>query len=397
MDLLVEDGRKAVLLALEHAGRTRQHRSFHTADLGHTSLSGQVALEDRQVPLAIERIVQRTDHVLTGRRFRRHIGQQLPEALSLHGAAVAMKQAGIQEQLHHLRDSTGPVQIHGHVATAGFEVADHRHPLTDHFEVIDAELHARGAGDGQKVQHRIGGSTHGHDHADGVFKCLPCQQIQRPDVGLHRVQQHLGGTGRTVRLLFILRRHGGAVGQAESHRLDGCAHRVGGEHAATAAGSGAGILLNRRELLLVDPAAGQLTHRFEGTDHRQIATPELSRLDRAGKALAVAGGFDGIGDHFPAHQGVLHAFGAHRDAVADGDGPEHLGHATGLSGRFLSTPRQIVQPDVAGSDCAVAVGDAEDRLAEILIPESDSPQHGAVGGALDSLGDGVGSKHGPEG
>ncbi len=339
-----------------------------------------------------------------------------------------MKQAGIQEQLHHLRDSTGPVQIHGHVATAGFEVADHRHPLTDHFEVIDAELHARGAGDGQKVQHRIGGSTHGHDHADGVFKCLPCQQIQRPDVGLHRVQQHLGGTGRTVRLLLILRRHGGAVGQAESHRLDGCAHRVGGEHAATAAGSGAGILLNRRELLLVDPAAGQLTHRFEGTDHRQIATPELSRLDRAAvdehrgdvhpshrqhgarhvlvaaadskhpiHALAVASGFDGIGDHFPAHQGVLHAFGAHRDAVADGDGPEHLGHATGLPGRFLSTPRQIVQPDVAGSDRAVAVGDAEDRLAEILIPESDSPQHGAVGGALDSLGDGVGSKHGPEG
>ena len=86
----------------------------------------------------------------------------------------------------------GVVQINGHVAAAGFEITDHRHPLTNPFEVIDAQVDAGGAGNGQQVQHRIGGATHRHDHADRILKGFLREQIQRTDIGLNGFHQHLG-------------------------------------------------------------------------------------------------------------------------------------------------------------------------------------------------------------
>ena len=118
-----------------------------------------------------------------------------------------MQQPSIEQQFHHLGDATGVVQIHRHVTAAWFEVTDHRHPLTNPFEVIDAEGHPRGAGDRQQMQHGIGGSTHRHDHADGVLEGVVGEQIQRADVGLHRIHQHFGGSRCTVGFLFVLRRH----------------------------------------------------------------------------------------------------------------------------------------------------------------------------------------------
>ena len=46
-----------------------------------------------------------------------------------------------------------------------------------------------------------------------------------------------------------------------------------------------------------------------------------------------------------------------------------------------------VEPGVAGRDGAVAVGDADDRLAEVGVAEADGAEHGPVGRALDAGGD----------
>ena len=110
-------------------------------------------------------------------------------------------------------------------------------------------------------------------------------------------------------------------------------------------------------------------------------------------ALSVAGGFDRVSDHLAAHQGILHSLGPHRDPIADGDGAKRLGHATGMTGGYLSPHGQVVQADIAGRNRAVTVGDADDRLAEILITKANSPQHGSVGRALNSLRNGVGAEH----
>ena len=45
------------------------------------------------------------------------------------------------------------------------------------------------------------------------------------------------------------------------------------------------------------------------------------------------------------------------------------------------------RPALHGRDGAVAVGDADDGLVEIAVAEADRAQHGAIGSALDALGD----------
>ena len=53
----------------------------------------------------------------------------------------------------------------------------------------------------------------------------------------------------------------------------------------------------------------------------------------------------------------------------------------------MARSARIVQAGVAGRDGAVAVGHADDGLVEIAVAEADRAQHGAVGSALDALGD----------
>ena len=84
-----------------------------------------------------------------------------------------MKQAGIEQEFHHLRYATCLMEVHSHVATTGFEITDHGNPLSDQLEIIDVQLHPCRTGDGQQVKHRIGGAADRHDHADRVFEGFP--------------------------------------------------------------------------------------------------------------------------------------------------------------------------------------------------------------------------------
>ena len=102
---------------------------------------------------------------------------------------------------------------------------------------------------------------------------------------------------------------------------------------------------------------------------------------------AVADRLDRVRDHLARDERVLHALGAHRDAVADGDGAEDLRHGAGGAQRGLGARGQAAEAGVAGRDVAVGVGDAHDRLPEVAVAEADRAQHRAVGGALHALGD----------
>ena len=102
-----------------------------------------------------------------------------------------MEQSGIKQQLHHLRDSSSVVQINGDKPTAGFEIADHWDALPNAFKVVNAQINPSCASNRQQMQNGIGGTADRHDHADGVFEGLFCEQIERPDVGFHGIHQHL--------------------------------------------------------------------------------------------------------------------------------------------------------------------------------------------------------------
>ena len=174
-----------------------------------------------------------------------------------------MEQAGIEQQLHYLRDATGLMQVDGHIATTGFEIANHRDPLANGLKVIDVELNAGRAGNRQQVQHRIGGSTHRHNHRDCIFKSLTRQQIKRANVGFNCLDQYLGTAGSTLGLFGIFGGHCGAVGQAQAHGFDGRTHGIGCEHAATTSNPRTRILLNGDELGFINLAGGHLTHSLK--------------------------------------------------------------------------------------------------------------------------------------
>ena len=77
--------------------------------------------------------------------------------------------------------------------------------------------------------------------------------------------------------------------------------------------------------------------------------------------------------------------------------PKICGMAPAAAHRGLGAARELVEARVARRDGAVAVGDADDRLAEVAVAEADRAQHGAVGRALHAGGDRVASETGRHG
>ena len=79
--------------------------------------------------------------------------------------------------------------------------------------------------------------------------------------------------------------------------------------------------------------------------------------------------------------------------------PKICGMRAGGAHRRLGPVREHVEAGIARRDRAVAVGDPDDRLAEVAVAEADGAEHGAVGGALDAGGDCVAAEgvgHGRE-
>ena len=89
-----------------------------------------------------------------------------------------------------------------------------------------------------------------------------------------------------------------------------------------------------------------------------------------------------VGDDLARDERVLHALGAHRDAVADRDGAEDLRHRAAGPRRPPRPARRGSRPALQGVIVLVAVGDADDRLVEVVVVEADGAEHGAVGRAL---------------
>ena len=83
----------------------------------------------------------------------------------------------------------------------------------------------------------------------------------------------------------------------------------------------------------------------------------------------------------------LHALVAHRDAVGDGDRGELDRDGAALAHALLRERGELVQVVVARRDLVPARGDADLRLAEVLLGEADGAEHGAGRRALGPLGD----------
>ena len=104
-------------------------------------------------------------------------------------------------------------------------------------------------------------------------------------------------------------------------------------------------------------------------------------------ARCAANRLDRISDHFARNEREFHPLGAHRNSVAHRDGAENLRHGLGIAENAHGALREIIQARVARRHGAVAIGNADDGLVEIVVAEANGAQHRAIRRALHSVGD----------
>ena len=208
------------------------------------------------------------------------------------------------------------------------------------------------------------------------------------------------------------------AGQRQPERLTDRAHRVGGEHAAARAFARARVLLDRVQLVLGDRAGGAGADRLEHARDVerlavQVAGERRSVVDehawqvQAGdrhhhprhRLVAAAGGdetveplgvhhgLDRVGDDLAADERRPHPLVAHRDSVGHGDRAELERYPTRPADALLGGRGQAAQRGVARGDLVPRRGDADLRLAPVVVGEPDGPQHRPRGRLLDPVGD----------
>ena len=130
--------------------------AFYARDLRYCSLGCKIAFQNRKMPLRINRIGPRTNHVLIRTRLVRHVIQHFSYSLATNCERIAVQSIVNREHLHHLRNSARSMQISGHITPGRFEIAKHRNARTNVFKVINRQPHIGRVGYRQQMQHRIG-------------------------------------------------------------------------------------------------------------------------------------------------------------------------------------------------------------------------------------------------
>ena len=95
--------------------------------------------------------------------------------------------------------------------------------------------------------------------------------------------------------------------------------------------------------------------------------------------------FSGISNQIAGDEGVLHADVPHGDPVADGNrGEENRRAARRADARFDGFG-DFVQIHMPGDDFIIGGNDADERLADFLIGQTEGIEQRAVGGAFHAL------------
>ena len=102
-----------------------------------------------------------------------------PIVLPVTVLRVLVQQAGLEQALGDHGDAARVVQVPRHVAAARLEVAQQRRLRGDAVEVVDVELHAGLAGDGEQVQHAVRRAAAHGDRRDGVLQRLAGDDVAR--------------------------------------------------------------------------------------------------------------------------------------------------------------------------------------------------------------------------
>ena len=234
----------------------------------------------------------------------------------------------------------------------------------------------------------------------------------------HERHHQLAAPARRFVLLRVFGRDGVQPAGRDAKKLEGCGHRVGRELAAAGTRAGAGDVLDLIQLFEVDLARPigtdgledghhsgvalalvdaridravvesesrdvEARHRHRRARHRLVAAHQT---DQAVEQVAAADELDRIRDHLAADERGFHALRAHGHAVRDGDRVELHRCAAGGTDALLDVFRQTSLVVVAGHGLDPRRGNADERLGEVLVRETDRLEHGPGGRSIRAVG-----------
>ena len=108
----------------------------------------------------------------------------------------------------------------------------------------------------------------------------------------------------------------------------------------------------------------QARQRHHAAGNRFVAADEN---DQCIEKISASDKFYRVGNDFAADQRSFHPFGAHGDAVRNGNGIEFEWRAAGFADAVLYVLSEFAQVIVAGADFNPGVGDANQRLGKVFI------------------------------
>jgi hypothetical protein len=90
-----------------------------------------------------------------------------------------MQRTVLQQDLHHLGNTAGLVEISGDEPSGGLEVTQYRNFRPYALEVIELQRHPGGSCDREKMQNCVGGATDRHCHRYAVLEGAAGEYLPR--------------------------------------------------------------------------------------------------------------------------------------------------------------------------------------------------------------------------
>ena len=299
------------------------------------------------------------------------------------------------------------------VRAAGAQLGEVRRFMGNLVEQGKGQPDAGFVGDGRQVQCRVRAAADGHVDGDGVLEGVQGHDVAGQDLFLHEADDRFAcflGEAGTVPLEGG--RNGAVAGQAHAEYFGQAVHGVGRKQAGAGTAAGAGGLFNAGQFGLVDLAGFKTAGGFEGlgngnvvslvpagqhgtaaAEHRRDVHAQgrhqhagddfvaVGDHDHAVKRMAVDQCFHAVRNQFAAGEGVLHAFVAHGDAVADADGRYFDRNAAGSQNAVFDIFGLVIQVGMAGNDFALGVDHGDHGFLHVLFREAQGIEQRTVGGA----------------
>ena len=317
-----------------------------------------------------------------------------------------------EQLLHHRRRAADAVEVAGDVAPTRRQARDDGRRRREPVEVLEPQVDTRLVGDREQVQDAVRRAAGSGDADDRVLERRARDEAARTNVALDHVEHEPAGGLGCLRLRGIHRGDAAEPDRTEPEEVDGDRHRVGGEVPGARAEPGAGVALDRVQLLVGDdtafvradglpdvldrhllaavhtrrhrtgvedePGHVEAQHRHHRSRRRLVAADQA---DEAVERLAAADELDRVRDHLAADERGAHAGHPLRQVVGDGDRVELERCPAGRAHTGGDVLGQRALTEIARHRARPRRRDPDERAAQVVLVEAHRAEVRACPGA----------------